>query len=46
MFLFGLLPFIPVNNALHKKIDGVANELKVHRADTEAHRGVPQVRED
>ena len=31
---------------LNNKIDGVAVELKAHRADTEAHHGVYGVRED
>ena len=31
---------------LNNKIDGVAVELKAHRADTEAHRGVYGVREE
>ena len=35
-----------VEETLSKKIDGVAADLKAHRADTEAHRGVYQVRED
>jgi hypothetical protein len=33
-------------DVLNKKIDGVAADLKDHRADTEAHRGVYGVRED
>jgi Txe/YoeB family toxin of Txe-Axe toxin-antitoxin module len=33
-------------DVLNKKIDGVAAELRAHRADTEAHRGVYGVRED
>ena len=35
-----------VENSLGKKVDGVAAELKAHRVDTEAHRGVYQVREE
>ena len=34
-----------VEEKLTKKIDGVAADLKAHRADTEVHRGY-QVRED
>jgi len=34
-----------VEEKLTKKIDGVAVDLKAHRADTEAHCGVYQVRE-
>ena len=34
-----------VEAKLTKKIDGVAADLKSHRADTEAHHGVYQVRE-
>ena len=33
-------------DVLNNKIDGVAVELKAHRADTEAHHGVYGVRED
>ena len=32
-------------DTLNKKIDGVAADLKAHRADTEAHHGMYQVRE-
>ena len=35
-----------VDEKLSKKIDGVASDLKAHRVDTEAHRGVYGVRED
>ena len=35
-----------VEMKLGKKIDGVAAELKAHRADTEAHRGVYGVRQE
>ena len=35
-----------VDERLGKKIDGVAADLKSHRADTEVHRGVYGVRED
>jgi hypothetical protein len=35
-----------VEENLSKKIDGVASDLKAHRVDTEAHRGVYGVRED
>ena len=31
--------------ALGKKIDGVAVELRAHRADTDAHQGVYRVKE-
>ena len=31
-------------DTLNKKVDGVAAELKAHRLDTEAHRGVYGVR--
>ena len=34
-----------VEEKLTKKIDGVSADLKAHRADTEAHHGVYQVRE-
>ena len=33
-------------DTLNEKIDGVAADLKSHRADTEVHRGVYGVRED
>ena len=33
-------------DVLNKKIDGVAADLKAHRVDTEAHRGVYGVREE
>jgi chaperonin cofactor prefoldin len=33
-------------DALNKKIDGVATELKAHRVDIEAHCGVYEVREE
>ena len=33
-------------DVLNKKIDGVAADLKDHRADTEVHRGVYGVREE
>jgi hypothetical protein len=32
-------------DTLHKKIDAVAVDLKEHRSDTEAHRGVYRVKE-
>ena len=32
-------------SALNNKIDGVATDLKAHRADTEAHQKIYQVRE-
>jgi hypothetical protein len=35
-----------VEASLGEKIDGVAGELKAHRHDTEAHRGMYGVRED
>ena len=35
-----------VDVKLTKKIDGVATDLKAHRADTEAHRGMYGVREE
>jgi hypothetical protein len=35
-----------VEASLGEKIDGVAGELKAHRQDTEAHRGMYGVRED
>jgi hypothetical protein len=35
-----------VEASLGEKIDGVAAELKAHRQDTEAHRGMYGVRED
>ena len=34
-----------VDEKLSKKIDGVAADLKAHRADTEAHHGVYRVKE-
>ena len=33
-------------DTLNKKIDGVATDLKSHRVDTEAHRGVYGVQEE
>jgi hypothetical protein len=41
---FGLVDF--KIDVLNKKIDGVADDLKDHRADTEAHYGAYQVKED
>ena len=35
-----------VDVKLTKKIDGVATDIKAHRADTEAHRGMYGVREE
>jgi len=35
-----------IDEKLSKKIDGVAADLKAHRADTEVHRGVYGVREN
>ena len=34
-----------INNHLSKKIDGVATDLKAHRADTEAHGSIYRVKE-
>jgi len=34
-----------VNQHLSQKIDGVATDLKAHRADTEAHNGIYRVKE-
>ena len=44
---FDLLDFKieTVNNHLSEKIDAVAADLKGHRADTEAHGGIYQVKE-
>ena len=37
---------VGVEASLGEKIDGVAGELKAHRQDTDAHRGMYGVRED